>query len=146
LISFLCLLIALAVGIFVARPLFARAGSVVAASKRKSRHAVLLEQRDVLYATIRELDFDHRMGKVDDEDYRRMRGEYAGQAVALLKEIDRGNGRGRAADEVEQEVASLRKKGRGGKAQASATCPSCGSGMKAGDRFCARCGAKAGNG
>ena len=85
------------------------------------------------------------MGKVDDEDYRRMRGEYAGQAVALLKEIDRGNGRGRAPEEVEQEVASLRKKGRGGRSQASVSCPSCGSKMKADDRFCAQCGSGVGD-
>lgn len=143
-ISFLCLLIAVGVMVYVGRPLFTQQGVVAAAARRKSRHAVLMEQRDALYAAIRELDFDHRMGKVDDEDYRRMRGDYTQQAVSLLKEVDRGNGRSRAADDVEQEVASFRKKGGQGQAQAS-SCPSCGAKVKPNDRFCARCGSKVGD-
>lgn len=148
-ISFLCLLIAVGVMFFVGRPLFAQRGVVAAASRRKSRHAVLAEQRDAVYAAIRELDFDHRMGKVDDEDYERMRGEYTRQAVDVLKEMDRGNGRSRAADEVEQEIASIRagKRGGGGRTQTGTAlfCPSCGAKVGEGDRFCARCGSKIGD-
>ncbi|MSS73252.1 MAG: zinc ribbon domain-containing protein [Candidatus Latescibacteria bacterium] len=143
-ISFLCLLIAVGVMVYVGRPLFTQQGVVAATARRKSRHAVLMEQRDALYAAIRELDFDHRMGKVDDEDYRRMRGDYTQQAVSLLKEVDRGNGRSRAADDVEQEVASFRKKG--GQVQAQvAFCSSCGVKVRPNDRFCARCGSKVGD-
>lgn len=139
-ISFLCLLIAVGVMIYVGRPLFTQQGAVAATARRKGRHAVLTEQRDALYAAIRELDFDHRMGKVDDTDYQRMRGDYTQQAVALLKEIDRGNGRSRAADDIEREVASFRKKG--GQAQAAVFCASCGAKVRPHDRFCASCGAK----
>ena len=137
-ISFVCLLIAVGVMFFIGRPLFAQKGTV-AAAKRMSRHAVLTEQRDALYAAIRELDFDHRMGKIDDADYRRMRGEFTQQAVAALKELDRNNGRSRVADEVEQAVTALRKKG--GR-RAGTVCPSCGTKVADGDRFCAQCGEK----
>jgi hypothetical protein len=133
-------LVAVGVMIYVGRPLFTQQGVVAATARRKSRHAVLTEQRDALYAAIRELDFDHRMGKIDDADYRRMRGDYTQQAVALLKEIDRGNGRSRAADDVEREVASFRKKG--GQTQAAVFCASCGTKVRSHDRFCASCGAK----
>jgi predicted amidophosphoribosyltransferase len=56
--------------------------------------------------------------------------------------MDRGNGRSRIADDVEREVASVRKKGRSGRVQtqAAAFCPSCGAKVKANDRFCAQCG------
>ena len=137
-ISFVCLLIAVGVMVFIGRPLFAQKGTV-AAAKRRSRHAVLTEQRDAVYGAIRELDFDHRMGKVDDADYRRMRGDFTQQAVDVLKELDRNNGRSRADDEVEQAVTALRKKGGGLVAPA---CPSCGTKVKPGDRFCAQCGEK----
>lgn len=139
-ISFAFLLIVVGVAFFIGRPLFAQKGTV-AAAKRRSRHAVLAEQRDAVYAAIRELDFDHRMGKVDDEDYRRMRGDFTQQAVGVLKELDRNNGKTRAGDEVEQAVAALRRKGKGG-SPSTAACPSCGTRAKPGDRFCAQCGEK----
>lgn len=142
-ISFLCLLIAVGVMIYVGRPLFTQQGVVADTARRKGRHAVLVEQRDALYAAIRELDFDYRMGKVDDADYRRMRGDYTQRAVTLLKELDRGNGRGRVADEVEREVASFRKKGP--QPQTAVFCPSCGAKVRSNDRFCAQCGSKVGD-
>jgi hypothetical protein len=100
-----------------------------------------MEQRDALYAAIRELDFDHRMGKIDDEDYQRMRGDYTRQAAALLREVDRGNGRSRAADDVEREVAAVRKK-EGQVQTQTAFCASCGAKVRSNDRFCASCGVK----
>jgi cytochrome c-type biogenesis protein CcmH len=41
-----------------------------------------------LYAALRELDFDHRAGKLSAEDYAAMRQDYEGRAVAVLATLE----------------------------------------------------------
>jgi hypothetical protein len=41
-----------------------------------------------LYTQIKELDLDHATGKVNEEDYTRLRADLVAQAAAVLKEID----------------------------------------------------------
>lgn len=45
-------------------------------------------QRESLYTQIRELDLDHATGKVNDEDYTRLRVDLVAQAAVVLKQID----------------------------------------------------------
>jgi hypothetical protein len=45
-------------------------------------------QRESLYTQIKELDLDHATGKVNDEDYARLRADLVAQAAAVLKQID----------------------------------------------------------
>jgi hypothetical protein len=56
----------------------------------RSADAVLsLEaQRDAVYVQIKELDLDHATGKVNDDDYARLRAELVAQAAQILKQID----------------------------------------------------------
>jgi len=49
----------------------------------------LLAEKQVLYAAIMELDFDHRAGKLALEDYQEARRSYELRAVAVLERIDR---------------------------------------------------------
>ncbi len=49
----------------------------------------LLAEKQTLYAAIKELEFDHRAGKLALEDYEQTRHSYEQRAVALLEEIDR---------------------------------------------------------
>ncbi len=49
----------------------------------------LLAEKQTLYAAIKELEFDHRAGKLALEDYEQARHSYEERAVALLEEIDR---------------------------------------------------------
>jgi hypothetical protein len=44
--------------------------------------------RESLYTQIKELDLDHATGKVNDEDYARLRPELVAKAAAVLKQID----------------------------------------------------------
>ncbi len=50
--------------------------------------ASLEAQRESLYTQIKELDLDHATGKVNDEDYTRLRADLVAQAAAVLKQID----------------------------------------------------------
>jgi hypothetical protein len=45
-------------------------------------------QRESLYTQIKELDLDHATGKLNDEDYARLRADLVAQAAAVLKQID----------------------------------------------------------
>ena len=51
------------------------------------------EERDRALAALKELEFDHRTGKISDEDYRGMVGELRRQAADALKALDAGTPR-----------------------------------------------------
>ncbi len=125
----------------------------------------LVTQRDATYAAIKDLEFDHTMGKLSDSDYKGLRAKYETKAVAILQELDglkkaqpRRAGSTDSADTVEQEVQRLRRGaqcpqcgashaandvfcGKCGTTLRGIRCPKCGTRAAIGDRFCARCGA-----
>lgn len=51
-------------------------------------HLSLVEERDRVLAALRELEFDHRTGKITDEDYRREIGPLRQQAAAALRALE----------------------------------------------------------
>ena len=55
----------------------------------ESRHLGLAEERDRALGALKELEFDHRTGKVGDEDYRELLGPLRQQASAALRALDR---------------------------------------------------------
>jgi hypothetical protein len=52
----------------------------------------LEEERDRALAALKELEFDHRTGKVSDEDYRLQVGELRRQAGEALRALDEVRG------------------------------------------------------
>jgi hypothetical protein len=60
-----------------------------APSADEARHLGLVEERDRALAALKELEFDHRTGKVGDEDYRELLGPLRREAAAALRAIDR---------------------------------------------------------
>jgi len=61
----------------------------------------LVEERDRALAALKELEFDHRTGKIDDEDYRALVGPLRRDAAAALRAIDRRQRYGGAMTEPE---------------------------------------------
>ena len=57
-------------------------------STEKTRVAYLRERRDVLYDNLRDLNFEHRAGKLPDADYQSMRAAMEEEAALLLSEIE----------------------------------------------------------
>lgn len=123
----------LAVALFVSWPLLmGKAEPDTAAEERPI--AQLLAQKDTVYSAIKELEFDHAMGNLSDQDFRELSGRYEDRAVALLQSIDEVSqaeevtvdsgsvatgglmrSKSRAAspeDAIEEEVAALRAKRR----------------------------------
>ena len=61
------------------------------------RHLELAEVRDRALAALKELEFDHRTGKVSDEDYRMLIGPLRRDAAEALRALDRGGEGAQAA-------------------------------------------------
>ena len=86
--------------VFVARP-FLRDPSPASdrldelAPEARQRLA-LAEERDRALAALKELEFDHRTGKISDEDYRAQIGPLRRRAAEVLRALD---GREEAANE-----------------------------------------------
>jgi hypothetical protein len=51
----------------------------------EQRRLALAEERDRALAALKELEFDHRTGKVSDEDYRRLVGVLRQRAAQTLR-------------------------------------------------------------
>ena len=52
------------------------------------RALALAEERDRALAALKELEFDHRTGKLSDADYRELVGAYRRRAAAALHALD----------------------------------------------------------
>jgi hypothetical protein len=82
--------------VFVARP-FVREPSPASdrldelAPEARERLA-LAEERDRALAALKELEFDHRTGKISDEDYRAQVGPLRRRAADVLRALEPGEG------------------------------------------------------
>jgi hypothetical protein len=54
----------------------------------EQERVALAEERDRALAALKELEFDHRTGKVSDEDYRAQVGPLRRRAAELLRALD----------------------------------------------------------
>jgi len=82
------LALALGLGFWILRPLMA------AERFQEGEHAAAAELsdlwivRDVTYDTLRDLEFDFRMGKMAEKDYLELKGRYQGEAADILQQIE----------------------------------------------------------
>jgi hypothetical protein len=85
-------LLAVACVVFVARPFLrnpeARNDELDTLSEPERRRIALAEERDRALAALKELEVDHRTGKVSDEDYRELVGPLRRQAADALRALD----------------------------------------------------------
>jgi len=91
----------------------------------------LLERRELALNALRDLEEDHRLGKIDDKEYELLRARYRRRALAALKAVDQALGTDVESLEklLEREVALARRR-----------CPDCGQPLAEDFRFCPHCG------
>ena len=65
-----------------------RAGPQAAEERSLAERQRLEAARDAKYREIRELELDHRTGKLSDEDFRALDRQLRAEAVAILRELD----------------------------------------------------------
>jgi hypothetical protein len=91
-VFFVGLAVILAVAMFVAAPLFGSPEVTADAAAPSEREGWERQKRQAL-AAIKEMELDHEMGKLSDEDFGRMRERFERQALDAMAELERG-GRG----------------------------------------------------
>ena len=90
------------------------------------------EGRVATLSALRDLDFDHKIGKVIDEDYVPARAQLLAEAAQYIQQQEEER------DKLEALIQARR-------ALRDSTCEKCDASMEAGQRFCAKCGAPVNN-
>jgi hypothetical protein len=163
---FLILAVFIGVALYVARPFFERRGKSLTKADHDLSH--LLAERDQVLTALQELEFDHILGKIPEEDYPAQRNALLVKGAETLRQLDAyqppssqqtaedrleaavaarrivaasaSAGAPRADDQLEVIIAE-RRRAREGKS--AGFCHKCGSPLQISDRFCPRCGATA---
>lgn len=87
----------------------------------------LASAKEAAFVAIKDLEFDFKTGKMDEEDYQNLKSKYESEAAAILRRIDHLQAEGTAPKAVRV----------GGKAR---FCSACGAKTDPDDRFCSSCG------
>ena len=130
--------------VFVLLPLY-RPSRPETPERSESPADALLREKESVYHAIREMEFDHRTGKVSDEDYAALLSRYRARAIDLIKKADSIEAASAATEaeayqgRVEQEIrAALAADPR--TAAPLPVCSGCGQENLPIHRFCTRCG------
>ena len=103
----------------------------------RTRTALEREKMLTLRA-IKELEFDHAMGKIAADDFAEMRDRLRARALRLIKQLD---GADAYRAQIERDLAArLPAAGAGAAAEAARTCAGCGARNEFDARFCKMCG------
>lgn len=106
--------VGLAVAGFIIYPLIRGKNSTPGKNRANDKLQDFALEKESVYASLKELEFDYRMGKLSRKDYEGLHSELENTAVSLIKKADRakeGKGREKAIEEeIELEVLRLRKK------------------------------------
>jgi hypothetical protein len=163
---FLILAVIVPVALYIAHPLMERKATEV--TNEEHHYSALLAERDRILNALQELEFDHALGKIPDEEYPAQRTSLMRSGAEVLRQIDEYEGdaaedivedavndRIEAAivarktsarladpdDELEALIAQRRRSQK--EEQQSKTggfCPQCGNCVQQSDRFCPKCG------
>ncbi len=145
------LLVTGAVTAFVAWPWWTRRGAPESegVSEADSGGETLAERREAILAALRDLDFDHAVGKVAEEDYQSLRQTLLAEAAEVMARLDEEQTTVEADLDarIEAEVLTIRQTMTGEDGVVALTgeddvCPECGRATRAGDVYCAGCGAR----
>jgi len=137
LITLGCMALVLGVVLYLGYPLLASSSGVPAPDSSEPTRQ-LLERKEQVYAAIREIEFDHALGKLPSEDYQLHRQLLESEAVGLLQQLDQLGGRNESGlrARIRKEVLALRTTPDPG----PGACPACGAERHGGERFCPQCG------
>lgn len=109
------------------------------------------DQYEAVLTALRDLDFDHAVGKVAKEDYAPLRQTLLAKAAEVMTQLDeRGAAEADIEARLEAEVLALRQTRHATRDQDElalspadeGTCPACGRMPRPGDLYCADCGTR----
>ena len=134
--------------LYVSQPFAARHS--VAVSSAEKQYSALLAERERILSALEELDFDHSMGKVPEENFPDQWARLVKAGAEVLRKLDtfkQGDidlssiiqEAEKQSDELEAMIAARRKERPG---KSAAFCSNCGAHAQPEDLFCANCGVK----
>ncbi len=138
-----CGLLVIIAGIYVLTPLFKEpGGNLEVELLAETELDRLLARKAVVYSNLKDLEFEYKMGRLSDGDFRRLEAGYKSEAAKLLQDLDK-LGVAKDLDEtIERDVAARKMKLYPGTAEMMRRCPSCGAECPVEKKFCADCGGK----
>jgi hypothetical protein len=136
----LSVLLAFVALLAVAYPILARArGNEPAMATAEETVDELLAQRDAVFQALRELHFDHEVGKITDEDFVAFEGSLKQSAANSLRALDEWEAE--VDGELEPEIAAAAQARAGALAAGRVVCTNCGRPALPEDKYCGHCGA-----
>jgi hypothetical protein len=103
----------------------------------------LFNRKTAIYGNLKDLEFEYKMGRLSDADFQQLAAGYKNEAAAILQRLDQIGNSENPDDAIEKDIA-LRKSrlyDSGAKGtRDSSRCPSCGTEIIPGKKFCADCG------
>lgn len=101
----------------------------------------LIDRKSAIYQNLKDLSLEHAMGRLSDEDYSRLEEGYKEDAAAILYKLEQLEGSAVVDQGTAPKVALKGEaQDRTQPAAIPGKCPSCGSDIIPGKKFCADCG------
>jgi hypothetical protein len=163
---FLILAVLILVGFYISRPFFEHKS--VSVTKEEHEYSALMAERERILSAIQELDFDHSLGKIPEEEYPLQRASLLNRGAEVIKQLEAYKGvngaelpRTRlplepaaaasldgsipaakaASDNADDELEVLIANRRRARQEKSAGfCAQCGGPLQVSDKFCPKCG------
>jgi hypothetical protein len=140
-----CSAVVMIAGFYTLQPLFREPeGSLDIDLLAETELDRLLDRKNVIYRNLRDLELEHQMGRLSDADYQQLAAGYKNEAAAVLQRLDQLDASENLEAVIEKDIAARKAKlsGSGSKRRERepSRCPSCGSEIISGKKFCAECG------
>ncbi len=120
----------------------AAAEATVATGRRRKE---LEREKQALVKALKELDFDHQMGKVSDKDFADIGAQYRARAIRVMRKLDDAGGEYEAmiAQEIGKRLSGADKPAAGAPpSPAPDRCGKCATVNDSDAEFCKKCGTK----
>jgi hypothetical protein len=138
-----CSLLVVIAGVYVLTPLFKEPeGNLEVELLAETELDRLLARKAVVYSNLKDLEFEYKMGRLSDGDFRLLEAGYKSEAAAILQKLDQLGVAKDLDDTIERDIAARKAKLYPGTGEKTRRCPSCGCESPVGKSYCADCGGK----
>ncbi len=141
-----CGLVTVFAAVFVLTPLFREPkGNFEVELLAETKLDRMLNRKAIVYSNLKELEFEYKMGRLSDADYRRLETGYKSEAGLILQELDQLGAEKDIDENIEREITARKAKlypDKAEPAKVKSRCPTCGAETVPGKKFCADCGQK----
>ncbi len=139
-----CALLTLVAGVYVLTPLFKEPkGNLEVELLAETELDRLLNRKAIVYTNLKDLEFEYKMGRLSDADFKRLEAGYKSDAAAILQKLDQMGVEKDLDEKLERDIAASKARLFSkvpAKAKSPGLCSSCGADIIPGKKFCADCG------